>query len=320
MLELVNLSNTNFDTETLFQGNTGALPRLLEDYHLDGIEMLFCEPWNRIFHPADCIKGVHLRFWPSWMDFWRGNLPALLSEYGNREQIIAQYGGLHPEDWLALWRENIRQAVASGAEYFVFHVGQARRSELYSRRFAYSDGEVIDAAAALINDLADVIPDDWLLLFENLWWPGLTFQDAQAAARLLEKVHHRNSGFMLDTGHLMNTALDLTTEEDGIDYILETIKRLGSLRGAIKGIHLHQSLSGPFVRQKKEAAVQPSMSGQEIMKYIIAVDQHHPFHSSRVQEIIELVKPEFLVHEFIQYSYEDWVKKIICQQHALGLH
>ena len=319
MLELVNLSNAAFDTESLLHGKNAYLEKLLQKHGLDGIEMMFCEPWDKALHLPKWIKGVHLRFWSSWMDFWREDNSALLAEFGSIEKISEQYGALQPKDWLEAWRRNVRQAAVSDAAYVVFHVAQARTNELYTRQFTYSTREVIEATAEVVNEFVDIIPKDCWLLFENLWWPGLTLQKSDEAVLLLSKVRHKKSGFMLDTGHMMNTNLALKTENEGIDYILATVDKLGDLKNLIKGVHLHQSLSGAFVKQTMQYKEVPYvMRWQELMDYIIKVDQHQPFHSKRAGEIIDLIKPEFLVHEFIQDSYADWDNKICKQRQSLG--
>ena len=54
---------------------------------------------------------------------------------------------------------------------------------------------------------------------------------------------------MLDTGHLMHTNLELRTQEEAIDYVLEQVQRQEELAGYIRGIHLNQSLTGEFVKE-----------------------------------------------------------------------
>lgn len=49
------------------------------------------------------------------------------------------------------------------------------------------------------------LPPHVALLFENLWWPGLTLKNPKLVAKLLKNVKHPNLGIMLDLGHLMNT-------------------------------------------------------------------------------------------------------------------
>ena len=99
MLELVNLSNDITDTEGLLGGNSAQLASFLQRHHLDGIEFMCCAPWDKSFHQPDIIKGVHLWFWPSWLDFWLGNEEALLREFDSRDNIESCFGASR-EAWL----------------------------------------------------------------------------------------------------------------------------------------------------------------------------------------------------------------------------
>ena len=157
------------------------------------------------------------------------------------------------------------------------------------------------------------------LLFENLWWPGLTFQKPQLAGALLERVSHVDTGFMLDVGHLMNTNADLASEEDGARYVKEIYRNLGELGKRIYGVHLHQSLSGSYTKRMMEehAGEHRSLSWQEAMEYVLQVDRHQPFQTDAARRIVDLVRPDYLVHEFIQRSRSDWEEKLQAQQRAL---
>ncbi|MDD7677714.1 MAG: xylose isomerase, partial [Anaerovibrio sp.] len=92
MLELVNLSNDITDTEGLLGGNSAQLASFLQRHHLDGIEFMCCAPWDKSFHQPDIIKGFHLWFWPSWLDFGLGNEAALLREFGSLGNIESCFG------------------------------------------------------------------------------------------------------------------------------------------------------------------------------------------------------------------------------------
>lgn len=319
MLQLVNLSNYITDCE-LVGNSPEKLQEFFGRYNLDGLEMMFCAPWNSYLHKPEWLHGCHLRFWPWWLDFWRGNQQALLRQFGSQENINDCYGGANREDWLAIYRENIRTAKQAGVKYLVFHVSHVRLAELFSWQFSATSREVIEATIEVINQLAAEIPQDTALLFENLWWPGLTLTDKELTARLLDGVSHRNVGIMLDTGHLMNTNLDLKTEADGADYILRTLENLGQYGEYVKGIHLHKSLSGRYLRHSqtsKPAAAEYTM--EEAMNHVLKIDQHLPFTTTAAQRIIDYVQPEFLVHEFMYKSMTDWEQKLGQQQQSLTL-
>ena len=320
MLELVNLSNASFDTENLLQGDGKKLQILLEQYRLDGIELMLCEPWDPVLHPAKDIQGVHLRFWPNWLDFWRGDQAALLQEFGSEAAWRQAYGNSR-EAWLEGYRENIRAAVRCGANYVVFHAAQARTSEIYTRQYDVTDEEVIEAALEMVNQVIDVLPESCRFLYENLWWPGLTFCQPELVQRLLDGTDHQNTGFMLDTGHLMNTNLLLRNEAQAVDYVLKTIENLGEMKQKVYGLHLHRSLSGEFVQKIMQAyrgKEKKSLDWQQTFSYIARTDQHEPFQTDAVRKLIEEIRPEYLVHEFIQDSYADWQRKLEIQYKALG--
>ena len=76
MTELVNLSNAACDNEGLLGNAEGALSSFLASEGLDGIELLPCEPWDPLLHPAELVRGVHLRYWPSWAAFFLGDARA----------------------------------------------------------------------------------------------------------------------------------------------------------------------------------------------------------------------------------------------------
>jgi len=315
MLQLVNLSNYSCDSE-LIHHSAEYLQTFLDKHQLDGLEMMFCDTWDPCIYKKENIQGVHLRFWPTWLDFWRGDNKELLKQFGSEENIITCYGGLSRKDWLAIYRENIRLAVTAGAKYVVFHVSHARVSEIFSGLFSASDGDVIEATIELVNELVDEIPTQVAVLFENLWWPGLTLKNPMLVARLLENVKHPNVGIMLDTGHLMNTNQDLKSEKEGIDYILNILNALGKYRHSVRGVHLHKSLSGEYVKNSRcNKTAEYDMA--QIMDHVLHIDQHQPFTTCDVQRLIDCIHPEFLVHEFMYSSLDEWSQKIRAQRAAL---
>ena len=315
MLQLVNISNYASDLE-LIENSTDCLQTLLNQNHLDGLEMMLCGPVDEHVHKKEWIQGVHLKFWPCWLDFWREDHKEVLRQFGSVENIEAYYGASSPELWLELYRDNIRLAIQAGAKYLVFHVSHARTAELFTWQFSASDRQVIEASIQVINELVDEIPNDTALLFENLWWPGLTLQNRELTAMLLEGVKHDNVGIMLDTGHLMNGNMALKTEIEGVDYILEVLAQLGSYSRYIRGIHLHHSLSSQYVQQSR-CKPEQDYTMAEVMNHVLKIDQHLPFSTPAVQRIIEHVQPEYLVHEFMHTSLEEWMHKITQQQQAL---
>ena len=322
MLELTNLSNADCDVENILQNDADAVPAIVREHGLDGIEFMICGPWDRVMHPPQYIKGVHLLFWPCWLDFWQGNREILLAELGSEENIRAYYGSADVGGWLEAWRENLRQAALCSPQYVVFHVAHNRTSEMYRREFSASDEDVIRATIDLVNEIASALPEGCRLLFENLWWPGLTFQKPELAALLLEQVSYPDTGFMLDTGHLMNTNPDLRSEADAAAYVEKICRDLGELGKRIYGVHLHQSLSGAYTREmmRRHAGEHRPLSWEEAMDYVAHVDLHHPFQTDAARRILDTIRPDYLVHEFQHRSRDDLENKLRIQQRVLENH
>ncbi|GAA0204889.1 TIM barrel protein [Selenomonas dianae] len=321
MLELTNLSNADCDVENLLQNRADTLPTILRVHELDGIEFMLCAPWDSAMYPLAYIKGVHLLFWPTWLDFWRGDRTALIEEFGSEENVRAYYGSLDVADWVERWKENLRRAAECRPQYLVLHVAHNRTSEMYTRAFAATDEDVIRATIELVNEIVCEIPEGCKLLFENLWWPGLTFCQPRLAAMLLEEVNYSAVGFMLDTGHLMNTNFDLRSEADGAAYVTKIYRNLGAVGKYVYGLHLHQSLSGSYVREmmRCHAGACDPLDWQAAMDYVMRVDRHEPFRTEAARRILDAVQPDYLVHEFLQRSRTDWEQKIRTQKRALGV-
>jgi sugar phosphate isomerase/epimerase len=301
--------------------NTGkTLPEFLQAYGMDGIELLMyrSEPYLQSF--SDSTVGAHLRFWNSWLPLWYQDQETLLRIFKDTATIEKVYGGTKRAAWLLQMKRNIQAATLEKPEYLVMHVAEANREELFTYDFHYSDEKVLKTMARAFNKLADAIPDQVTVLFENLWWPGLRLTDPEAVAKFFELIERKNVGIMLDTGHLMNTNPDLTTEQEGIDYVCQTVKNLGATAKLIKGLHLNCSLSGKYLKRALVKKPPQDLSAANCLKHVCALDQHHPFTDPAVQKILELVAPEYVVHELAHKDAKDYEKQLLIQLKTLGLH
>ena len=299
-----------------------TLPEYVKHLGLDGIEHLIYG--KEIPEPAfkDSSVGVHLAYWPYWVGFWKNNKSRLKREFKSaKARNDCYFGALNKDEWLSVIQQHLIAATAVKPEYMVWHVSEADVQETYTFDFQYSDLEVLEAAADVFNAVSMAVPSHITVLFENLWWPGLTLLDPRLADHLLSGTHHQRTGLLLDTGHLMNTSTNLATEDEAVRYVRRVVRGLGGLRTSIYGMHLHRSLSGAFVRRRMAEAEREDLQPRgfsEVFDYISHVDEHQPFRTAAVQALVEDVQPKFLVHEFIQDSMEDWEQKVHVQRHALG--
>ena len=102
--------------------------------------------------------------------------------------------------------------MAVNPEYLVWHVSNCNLKEIFTFDFFYNDAQVIDASIEVFNAVSECIPDNVIVLFENLWWPGLKMTDPELVRYFIENIEYKNKGIMLDTGHLLNTNLDINND------------------------------------------------------------------------------------------------------------
>ncbi|QDR83190.1 TIM barrel protein [Sporomusa termitida] len=316
MRQLISLSNGPV-SQDLSPDNYDWLEPLLARRHLDGIEVELGGPWDLKVLPAQWICGAYLNLGDSWLDFWRQDRQALLRQFGSEAGIKARYGTLDRDEWLEGYRQKIDDARAAGATYLVLPVSEVKPWETYTWQFGATDTEVISAAVEVINELIAPISEAMALLFANQWWPGLRLLDKKLAARLIHGVKHPNIGFMLDTGHLMNTNQKLKTEVESVDYILAVLRKLGPYGRYMRGLHLNCSLSGEYVQRKQKPGNGSPGGPAELLAHLVHIDEHRPFRVPAVKRIIYAVKPELLVHHFRAELVCEWERKIRRQQEAL---
>lgn len=269
----------------------------------DGVEAI----WGGDELPGDIPQalhtGYHLTFFPDWLDFWRGDRGALTRKFGTQAAWTAFYGGREGRDTLLkLYAEDLDRAEEWGAEYVVFHVSDVSVEEGYTYRWEHSHQEVIDAAIEAINLLLAPRAPDMTFLVENQWWPGFTLTNPVLTERLLSGIQYEKKGIMLDTGHLMNANPDLKTQEEGVEWIHKMLDEHGELSRYIRGLHLHQSLSGEYV--KANVGTLPEPWPQDYLEqyaqsygHILCIDTHRPWTSPAVGTVVERIGPEWLVHE-----------------------
>ena len=117
--------------------------------------------------------------------------------------------------------------------------------------------------------------------------------------------------------------IDINNEEEGIEYLIETISNLGDMKDYIKGIHLSKSLSGKYVKEQiekyKNKDIDYSEANNEIIYHILNIDEHKPFTNNKINNLIEMINPKFLVYEFITTSLEELSDFIKIQNKVLGL-
>lgn len=319
MKKMINITNSIYDTDRY--RDAAHLREFYQRYGCDGYELMRCKPPCSDILPREDVVGVHLAYFTSWIDFWLEDEKALLAEYDTREQYEAIYGGTSKERILEFVRDELKFADSMGAEYVVFHAGSSTSREVFTYQFTHPDEVVVDALADIINQVLDGTDYSFYFLVENLPWSGMRFTNPEVTRRLIDKIHYPKKGIMLDTGHLMCTNPDITTQEEGIEYIYKCLNEHGELRHYIKGVHFHQSLSGPYVKSVlANPPVLPDNYKDRInmaYSHVFKIDEHRPFTCPGVKELIEFINPEYLTYEFITWDLKQHEEFMEAQTEAM---
>ena len=301
MKTLFNLSTSVYDLDRF--ASREELLSLIDELGFDGVELLACDDDPRGIVPVERVTGQHMIYFPYWVDFYRGDEQALLREFGSLEECERVYGGTDKRALIERFRADFRLAEHYGAEYVVFHVSDAGIAEAMNGRYRHTSAEVIDATCDLLGDVLSGMAYRPKLLLENLWQPGLTFTELEMTRRLLEGVPYESVGIMLDTGHLFHTNEGIRTQEEGLGYIHAMLDRHDALAERIRGVHLHQSITGETARRYRENPPTLGATYQErawqMFEYAFQIDLHRPFTCPGIRGLIERINPDYLTYEFI---------------------
>lgn len=303
-------------------GGWQALRRELDELELDGVEGIWGgEPIPEDLPPG-LLTGYHLTFFPDWLDFYRDDTAVLCRKFGSVEAARTFYGG-GPEILLEQYRADLERAIALHARYVVFHVSDVSVEESYTYRWLHSDEAVVDAAAEVIRDLLSGIPAEFDFLVENQWWPGFTFTKPSITERLLDAIPYARKGILLDTGHLMNCEPTLSSQREGAAYLDAMLSRHGALCQYIQGVHLHQSLSGNYVRNSIGAVPEDLPTEDYVQRFsynyahIQRIDRHEPWTDPAIIPVLGRIAPRYLTHELAGKTEADRMRALNCQIHTL---
>lgn len=288
---------------------------------LDGIELVLGNGTGSVPVPKGLVKTVHLPIWPGWTRAWRD--PRSVPAGWDPARIAAHYGAATPEMLMERFRKNLARAEAYRAAYAVIHASHHEPGDHGLQPGRYGSREILASAASFANTLAARFPGGEppvTLAFENLWSPGLTFLSPGEVEYFTSLLAFDNWIFVLDTGHLMN-ALQARSEREGIRDVIRAIGRLpAATRQRIRAVHLHCSTSGKYQQEQACPLLHPGMTHPEKARayadHLRQIDEHRPFSDTACREIVRMIRPDFLVHEFVADTPEK-MQAAIRQQKAL---
>jgi hypothetical protein len=320
MIQLTNMIAESPETSQISR-DAGSVKEYVRSCGCGGIEIIYSGSGDFCNQNREIITGYHLMFYGDWLDFWNGDTAALNRKFGSEKIWREFFGGGSRDEFVRQFHADLQRADAIGVKYVVFHVSDVSDEETFTYRWEHTDEEVVDGAAELINTLLDGQNYRFEFLLENLPWPGLDFTRPEITARLLSKVNYRDKGIMLDTGHLMCTNPDIRNQDDGFRYIQRMLDEHGTLCSFIRGVHLHQSVTGEYV--KRILANPPEMEGgcykrfAQSYEHICRIDTHQPVTGGEAYRLLERLAPEYLVHELKAKTPEEKRELIRLQQKAV---
>ena len=294
--------------------------------NIDGIELGLTLDYDLTKIPRDIIIGVHLTFYPMWLDFWKSNQEKLKTLFASDEEQYAYYKAHTPEEMVANYRLQYERAKSLGAEYMVFHVSHILPEDsFYTKPFDYTDEEVMAATIELVNAAFPKEEDGPLLLFENLWWPGLNYKDPKLTKWFIDEIQYPNKGYLVDVSHLILNRLDVGTEKQAYMHIKKTIEAIGDTAKWIKGVHLNKALPKRYgqrdfssIEKQYHMAKDSKQKRAVLMKHINALDGHQPFDHPIAKDIITFLNPLYCVYETAPISRYELAYFIKKQNQALG--
>lgn len=313
-----------------FENGWKGLEEYITEKNIDGVELLLGHdvPSNEI--PKNIVKSVHLPFWVTWLDVWRNGEEAAKYYFPEMTAKDLKFccGGKNAVDMVNSQKQLWEHAAHFNPAHAVLHAAHLELEHSFTRDFTYKSTEVLSSFSEMLNRAAQEFGDGEppvTLAIENLWWPGLDFLFPAEADDFASRLDFSNWNLLLDTGHLMNTNISLRDEDEAIDFVLDRISRLSKdIQDKIKSLHLNMSLSGEY--QLKQVMnglpngwtdLSHSDKYSAARNHVLKIDQHLPFKSSRVREIIQEIKPENVIHEFITKDIHEYSEKLDIQMNAL---
>lgn len=264
----------------------------------DGLETLTA------FGPADPVyreytETVHLPYAVDWLAAWEDR-PYDFDEETSR---FVMYGRSR-EEVVRNLTDAIDCASAFSPAQGVLHAANADIFDIFHRKYQRDSEYVLRAFADMVNQIVGEMPGGeppFRILFENLWWPGLRLTDESDFRFLSNRLEFDNWGICIDTGHMMSSIPAIYTQKEGIDALRDIFHGYSrDLVDRVKEVHFHWTASGKY----RETFEEKDLGDRDVMEFygeayahVGMIDQHHPFTDPACRDLVEILQPDYVVHE-----------------------
>lgn len=309
---LCNFSNTDYHLD-FFKDRWYGLENFIKEEGLDGIELLLHGNDDISQVPRGLVKGLHLSYYPTWLEFYK-NDETYKVDYPTLEDLEMTFGGSHPDAIVDRFKRDFEVAKALDVEYMVFHVGHVTTKDAFLMKYNYSNKEVLKYTADLVNRIFE--DSDIYLLFENLWWPGLTLTDQGELEYFMSLIDYKNKGVLLDLSHLLLTNPNIKDLQEGVAYIKQVVENLGPSKDWIKALHINSTEGYKYLKKDHKKRYQSYLEANnnerftKIYEHISSMDEHEPFCHSELKDIIKLLEPKYMNIEVKSHDFKIWSDNI----------
>ncbi|MGL4510942.1 hypothetical protein, partial [Cetobacterium sp.] len=116
----------------------------LKNEGITGIETIIGDHLPLESYEKYPVKGVHLLYYPTWLEFWREDMEKVREDFYDDEGILNYYRSFKKEILLETFKKQFEDAKKIKAKYLVFHVSHVRPKDIFTCNFAYTSIEVLD--------------------------------------------------------------------------------------------------------------------------------------------------------------------------------
>ena len=125
----------------------------VKNQNLDGIETMIGTYYSTEYLNGVSPYGLHLMYFPTWIDFWNEDIDKLKRNFGSLERVKRYFGGTSRTLLVEHYKKEFENAKELGVAYMVFHVSHVNPRDIFTFNHSYTSREVIDAAVELINEV-----------------------------------------------------------------------------------------------------------------------------------------------------------------------
>lgn len=267
----------------------------------------------------DYVSSVHLPYSVDWYGPATGRIT--VDENMDLESVRYYHYGRDFDSIVSELTTAVKAAEPLDPAYGVLHAGSANLDELLCYDYSDKDEDVIEVFAEILNEVVSKFPGGeppFTLALENTWWPGLRLTDSKGYKKLEEKLEFFDWGLCLDTGHLLFAMKGADDEASALDILNKCSDNYTEgLKSRLVAMHLHVNTSATILRNLADpdsASVPWDEKVKRAHHMIGNVDQHRPFTDRGVREYVDMLEPDYLVHEMGDIDMIDHIRNHICQR------